>query len=152
MYTYKCCNHPCSCKVLVSIQPFSNLGNLLVRMITLFARRISAKHFLRCKSQSRLCDFRCLSTTDDANAKYMDVLIVGGGAVGCALAHALNRFLPNLKVGLLEARDAPKMAPNSEILHPRSYALSPASLQLLGAPTTLLRDSSASASSESALY
>ena len=111
---------------------FSNLGNLLVRMITLFARRISAKHFLRCKSQSRLCDFRCLSTTDNANAKYMDVLIVGGGAVGCALAHALNRFLPNLKVGLLEARDAPKMAPNSEIPHPRSYALSPASLQLLG--------------------
>ena len=61
----------------------------------------------------------------------MDVLIVGGGAVGCTMARVINETMPHLKVGLMEARDAPKHQP-SEIPHPRSYALSPASLELLG--------------------
>lgn len=75
---------------------------------------------------------RSLSTS--SNDEYMDVLIVGGGAVGCSLARLLNESLPNLKVGLMEARDAPKLQPpaSERVPHPRSYALSPNSLQLLG--------------------
>ena len=71
------------------------------------------------------------SSSDVDDATYMDVLIVGGGAVGCSLARKLNESLPQLKVGLMEARDAPKSVP-SKIPHPRSYALSPSSLKLLG--------------------
>jgi ubiquinone biosynthesis UbiH/UbiF/VisC/COQ6 family hydroxylase len=89
---------------------------------------------------SRYC-IRSLSVSAaaDEDNEYMDVLIVGGGAVGCSLARLLNESLPSLKVGLMEARDAPtKLAqtsvdPSSERFpHPRSYALSPNSLKILG--------------------
>jgi ubiquinone biosynthesis monooxygenase Coq6 len=72
---------------------------------------------------------RCLSSVSNENV--MDVLIVGGGAVGCSLARLLNESTPSLKVGLLEAREAPSDEP-SEIPHARSYALSPTSLELIG--------------------
>lgn len=75
---------------------------------------------------------RCyLSTTQH---EYTDVLIAGGGAVGCSLARLLNEKIPSLKVGLLEAGDSPKMAPHTSerVPHPRSYALSPRSLNMLG--------------------
>ena len=77
---------------------------------------------------------RTLSTSTDP--EYFDVLIVGGGVVGCSLARLLNANVPQLKVGLMEARDAPsptsKEKDKSRVPHPRSYALSPSSLSLLG--------------------
>ncbi|KAL3935346.1 MAG: hypothetical protein SGBAC_009117 [Bacillariaceae sp.] len=65
---------------------------------------------------------------------YVDVLIAGGGAVGCSLARLLNERLPSLSVGLLEAGDAPKPQPSTteRVPHPRSYALSPTSLDVVG--------------------
>lgn len=72
---------------------------------------------------------RCLSSA--SNDDVMDVLIVGGGAVGCSLARLLNESAPSLKVGLLEAREAPSNKP-AEVPNARSYALSPASLELIG--------------------
>lgn len=77
---------------------------------------------------------RALSS-DSSNAEYVDVLIVGGGAAGCSLARLINSTTPQLKVGLMEARDAPLPLPINNINrtpHPRSYALSPNSLQILG--------------------
>ena len=94
---------------------------------------------------------------DDDTPPFFDVLICGGGVVGCTLARSLNKTLPNLQVGLLEARDFNPPRPtslinkqqqesaatttttttkdSSIIPHPRSYALSPMSLQLLGETT-----------------
>ena len=70
------------------------------------------------------------------DAEYSDVIIVGGGVVGCALARLLNQRLPSLSVHLLEARDAPNKSRNvnsdTVLPHPRSYALSPQSLEVLG--------------------
>lgn len=91
-------------------------------------------------SESRLLgrkhatNLRALSSTT-ARPDYVDVLIVGGGAVGCSLARLINDTAPQIKVGIMEARDAP-VAPatdnKSRVPHPRSYALSPNSLQILG--------------------
>ncbi len=72
-----------------------------------------------------------------SGTEYVDVLIVGGGAVGCSLARLINVKAPQLKVGLMEARNAPLAMPvpmdnHNRVPHPRSYALSPASLQTLG--------------------
>ena len=69
------------------------------------------------------------------NNHELDVLIVGGGAVGCSLARLLNETAPFLQVGLLEARDAPKLAKGNGVPNPRSYALSPKSLEILGPST-----------------
>lgn len=70
-----------------------------------------------------------------SDPEYVDVLIVGGGAVGCSMARSINATCPQLKVGLMEARDAPAPVSTDKegrIPHPRSYALSPNSLGLLG--------------------
>jgi len=64
-----------------------------------------------------------------------DVLIVGGGVVGASLARLLHPLSSSssLKVGLIEAGDGPKPLPaDSAPPNPRSYALSPASLKVLG--------------------
>jgi ubiquinone biosynthesis monooxygenase Coq6 len=89
---------------------------------------------------------RCLTTTTttttttrDDDGNYLDVLIVGGGGVGCSLARLLNERAPSLKVGLMEARDAPpttQQPPSERVPHPRSYALSPNSLKILGESVT----------------
>ena len=70
-----------------------------------------------------------------------DVLIVGGGVVGCSLADLLRRRVPHLSVGLVEASIGPVLSDDDgankeqqqpqKPPHPRSYALSPASLELL---------------------
>lgn len=75
---------------------------------------------------------RCLSTKAAATTEAVDVLIVGGGVVGTGMAAVLQRTLPHLSVRVLEAGSS-KTAPStpSPIPHPRSYALSPASLQFL---------------------
>ncbi|GAX27569.1 ubiquinone biosynthesis monooxygenase Coq6 [Fistulifera solaris] len=69
---------------------------------------------------------RYLSTKES-----VDVLIVGGGVVGLGMAAALQRTLPHLQVRVLEAAAPPSSPPLSAVPHPRSYALSPASLQFL---------------------
>jgi ubiquinone biosynthesis monooxygenase Coq6 len=80
----------------------------------------------------------------DGDPPFFDVLIVGGGVVGCSLARLLNAKLPSLRVGLLEAQDynPPAVPPtggaarlDTTVPHPRSYALSPQSLQILGDAT-----------------
>ena len=86
---------------------------------------------------------------NSSNKEYFDVLIVGGGGVGCSLARLLNEQAPALKIGLMEARDAPPPPPppsinsveqnvtlEERVPHPRSYALSPNSLQILGKNVT----------------
>lgn len=82
------------------------------------------------------CLIRSLSTSTSDSTLYTDVLIAGGGAVGCSLARLLNERVPSLSVGLLEAGNAPKRKETDgsvdRIPHPRSYALSPKSLELLG--------------------
>jgi ubiquinone biosynthesis UbiH/UbiF/VisC/COQ6 family hydroxylase len=60
----------------------------------------------------------------------VDVLIVGGGVVGLGMAASLQRTLPHLQVRVLETGPAPSVPPDS-VPHPRSYALSPTSLQFL---------------------
>ncbi|KAG7345525.1 UbiH/UbiF/VisC/COQ6 family ubiquinone biosynthesis hydroxylase [Nitzschia inconspicua] len=63
---------------------------------------------------------------------FYDVTIVGGGVVGSSLAHLINRRMPSLKVAVLESRECPPSPPSIDrVPHPRSYALSPASLQVL---------------------
>lgn len=55
--------------------------------------------------------------------------------MGCSMARLINATSPQLKVGLMEARDAPPPLPkdnSNRVPNPRSYALSPNSLQLLG--------------------
>ena len=77
----------------------------------------------------------------------IDVVIVGGGVVGAAMAQQLvvvlsqkkNSTMP-LSIALLEQGPGPNLTSSSSsdnnhdnrIPHPRSYALSPTSLQLLG--------------------
>lgn len=64
-------------------------------------------------------------------AETVDVLIVGGGVVGTGMAASLQNFLPHLSVRVLEAGPRKAPVPLSSVPHPRSYALSPASLQFL---------------------
>jgi ubiquinone biosynthesis UbiH/UbiF/VisC/COQ6 family hydroxylase len=78
-----------------------------------------------------------------------DVLIVGGGAVGLAVAYQLARRLPAgcLRIGLVEAgpgpepRGANRSDDDLGTPNPRSYALSPSSLEIVG----LLGDGESSA-------
>jgi ubiquinone biosynthesis UbiH/UbiF/VisC/COQ6 family hydroxylase len=91
-------------------------------------------------SRNRIPLFSGFSTvTPTTPTEDTDVLIVGGGVVGCALARLLLIKMPYLKVGLVEAGKGPRPVDALSLPHPRSYALSPASLQLLG-----LNDSSSS--------
>lgn len=87
-----------------------------------------------CRLLRSSSNVRALSSST-SGPSYVDVLIVGGGAVGCSLARLINATSPQLKVGIMEARDAP-LAPvkdnTSRVPHPRSYALSPKSLEILG--------------------
>lgn len=68
---------------------------------------------------------------------FYDVIIVGGGVVGCSMAKILNETMPRLRVALLEQREAPhhNNQESNPPPHPRSYALSPKSLSLLGDDT-----------------
>lgn len=64
-------------------------------------------------------------------ADETDILIVGGGVTGAALARALACRFSFLNIRLLEASNGPAVV-ESDIPHPRSYALSPSSLRFLG--------------------
>ena len=86
------------------------------------------------------------ATSQNEKENHFDVLIAGGGVVGCALARLLHESIPTLRIGLLEARDVlpPSSSSSSSsssptqteaIPHPRSYALSPNSLNVLGSQT-----------------
>ena len=103
--------------------------NLLTRRSLLRSQRFLA---------STKCNVSTTATAASAAAPAdTDVLIDGGGVVGCALAQQLTSQAPSLRVGLVEARSAPSTSrPDTEAdfvpPNPRSYALSPFSLQLLG--------------------
>ena len=77
-----------------------------------------------------------VKSTDSEIYTDLDVLIVGGGVVGCSLARQLLLQTPYLRIGLVEARSGPSLGsddrPFPEIPNPRSYALSPQSLEWLG--------------------
>jgi ubiquinone biosynthesis monooxygenase Coq6 len=75
-------------------------------------------------------------TSASSNPEYYDIIIVGGGVTGRALAYALQRRCRSryLSVALLDPTPAPSNAASCTVPHPRSYALSPASLALLGLP------------------
>ena len=73
------------------------------------------------------------SSSTTVDPEFYDVAIVGGGAVGSSLANLINTKLPNLRVALLESREhPPKQPPTDRVPNPRSYALSPQSLNILG--------------------
>jgi ubiquinone biosynthesis monooxygenase Coq6 len=78
------------------------------------------------------------NSNNNNNNSFFDVAIVGGGVVGSSLAHLIQRTMPNLRVGLLESQEAPppplllQQQQPERVPNPRSYALSPSSLQVLG--------------------
>ena len=90
------------------------------------------------------------SSSSSSSSAFYDVAIVGGGAVGAALACNLKTKLPLLKVALIESRIIPTYDFDGNTTtttttagdgtkssshpppHPRSYALSPKSLSILG--------------------
>jgi len=97
-------------------------------------------------SSSSSSSFSSSPRSDEADRRtFYDVAIVGGGAVGATLASNLKTKLPTLQVALIESRDVPtydfdsasstspsKTADQRPPPHPRSYALSPKSLSILG--------------------
>jgi len=77
-----------------------------------------------------------LSNRFISNDSFFDVTIVGGGVVGLSLANLLAKQLPNLQVALVDSKEKPPPQPQSaddRVPSPRSYALSPRSLEILGA-------------------
>lgn len=79
----------------------------------------------------RLACCRRLLSTQAKNGSFVDVVIVGGGVVGAAVARQLTRTVPSLSVALVEAGEGPREK-LSGTPNPRSYALSPGSLDVLG--------------------
>lgn len=69
----------------------------------------------------------------------VDVLVVGGGVVGTALCDAIERHFPRWTVGLVDTQPQHQLSSPTGIPHPRSYALSPASLELLQIHSTTQR-------------
>ena len=81
-----------------------------------------------------------------------DIVIVGGGVVGAALARLVASQSPSLRIAVVEAgpgggpHQQPPTVPTAVLAgvppsppHPRSYALSPASLTLLGIDSETIR-------------
>ncbi|GKZ00483.1 hypothetical protein MPSEU_001000800 [Mayamaea pseudoterrestris] len=96
------------------------------------------------KRRARLLS-RPFSTVETiaAPADDSDIVIVGGGVIGCALARLLSLHAPSLSVTVVESSSGPRKALSNaasattvenELPHARSYALSPASLEILGLP------------------
>jgi ubiquinone biosynthesis monooxygenase Coq6 len=89
--------------------------------------------------RARLANVLSRKTLSDSAESYnfYDVAIVGGGAVGATMAHLLNRKMPSLRVALVEASDRKPQQPSLQrVPSPRSYALSPQSLTILGDAVT----------------
>ena len=75
-----------------------------------------------------------------STVQHYDVTIVGGGVAGLTMAKLLQEHCPRYSVALLDrgstvVSQQPQSSASS-IPHPRSYALSPKSLKLLGDDTT----------------
>ena len=92
-------------------------------------------------------------SSSEEDKQHYDVLIVGGGAVGSALASCLLRSSggSGLRIGLLEFSKGPRplsaFAAGGDLPNARAYALSPASLQLINNGLPHGGDSSSSSSS-----
>lgn len=106
-----------------------------------FSRRIQAQQrFASCAVGGPRRPSPAAAAASAAATTDFDVLIVGGGVVGASLARLLQQLSPSLRVGLIEAGNGPKPLPAADSAdaaavrppNPRSYALSPASLKLLG--------------------
>ena len=102
-----------------------------------------AKVLTQLQAGSRCVVGRCFSSTHQngssgtAKTTHYDVVITGGGVVGSTIAKVLNERMPRLSVALLERGMGPTHSggttgTNGSIPNPRSYALSPKSLNLLG--------------------
>jgi len=75
------------------------------------------------------------STSSISDGSFFDVTIVGGGVVGSSMANLLAKKLPNLRVALIDSKEKAPSQPlpvNERVPNPRSYALSPRSLEILG--------------------
>ena len=92
-------------------------------------------------------------SSSEEDKQHYDVLIVGGGAVGSALASCLLRSSggSGLRIGLLEFSKGPRplsaFAAGGDLPNARAYALSPASLQLINNGLPHGGDSSSSSDS-----
>lgn len=96
-------------------------------MISLFAssHRITTRRTVR-------TGFQIKNLSAAASATF-DVVVVGGGIVGSALAGRLAKDIPSLKIALVEAGTGPSnKIVTSQPPNPRSYALSLASMKTLG--------------------
>jgi ubiquinone biosynthesis UbiH/UbiF/VisC/COQ6 family hydroxylase len=98
-------------------------------MIGAFAKRVNLRLILQ---SGRFWS----STTAGSLPSSYDVVIVGGGVVGSALAGRLVEDSPSLRIALVEAGPGPpkttQSIDTSQPPNPRSYALSLASMKTLG--------------------
>ena len=81
------------------------------------------------------CTRRSQVSSSVPAGSFFDVTIVGGGVIGSSMANLLTQQLPNLRVALIDSKDKPPsqtLSRNDRVPSPRSYALSPRSLEILG--------------------
>jgi ubiquinone biosynthesis monooxygenase Coq6 len=120
----------------------SSVSSLLLYLSTMTTTMLRRSLFLTSTTKKKLFH-RFFSTAADYphhDHDHYDVLIVGGGVVGSALASCLQvAETPRVKVGVIERSNGPTATTSSTttttttaIPHPRAYALSPKSLKLLG--------------------
>jgi ubiquinone biosynthesis monooxygenase Coq6 len=85
------------------------------------------------RSRSSLAAWTHPHANHDAAVEEYDIVIVGGGVIGSVLADQIVRCsAPHaLRVALVEAGPGPRPGTEPTIPHPRSYAVSPASMQLV---------------------
>ena len=107
-----------------------------MKMIASFSRKVQGN----VQTNFAVSKYSRFFSSSNELQKHFDITIVGGGAVGSALANLISESIPSLSVALMDARTpkSPTDAFNIDSLSktsfpsPRAYALSPKSLSLLG--------------------